>query len=114
MLILEDIITRIKEIMNLKSDRELAEFLGISQSYLGNYKSRKSIPFKIIIEKSIGNYNLEYIFFGKGRSTPPKFDLETEDSIDYEFLNLVSTYTTPKMKEELKEKLLKIKDLQEN
>lgn len=108
----KEIFKRIKEIMGLKTDKELAEFFEISQTHLSSDKKRGTIPYKKIIEHSVGNYNLEYIFFGKGRVKPPSFDLEND--IDYEFLNLVSTYTTPKLKEEIKEKLLKIKELQES
>ena len=112
MLIQNEIFDRIKEIMKFKFDKELADFFEISQPHLGSLKKRGTIPFEKIIEKSAGNYNLEYIFFGKGRTTPPKFDLDSEADIDYEFLNLVSIYINPKMKEELREKLLKIKELQ--
>ncbi|WP_151946626.1 helix-turn-helix domain-containing protein [Aliarcobacter butzleri] len=110
----EDIFIRIKEVMGFKFEKELSEFLGMSPQSLGTVKKRGTIPFEKIIEKSIGNYNLEYIFFGKGRTTPPKFDLENEPVIDYELLNLVTTYAPPKMKEELKEKLLKLKEFQES
>lgn len=109
----EDIFIRIKEVMGFKFEKELSEFLGMSPQSLGTVKKRGTIPFEKIIENSIGNYNLEYIFFGKGRTTPPKFDLDSNpENIDYEFLNLVFTYINPKMKEELREKLLKIKELQ--
>lgn len=110
----KEIFKRLKQILNIEQDKELADFLGISASSFAVTKGRGTIPWEKIIEKSIGNYNLEYIFFGKGRTTPPKFDLENERTIDYEFLNLVSTYATPKMKEELKEKLLKLKEFQES
>lgn len=114
MLNIKDVLNRLKEVMGFEKDNQIAEFLEVSSSHLANYKVRGTIPFEKIIEKSIGNYNLEYIFFGKGRTTPPKFDLDSEPEIDYELLNLVSTYATPKMKEELKEKLLKFKEFQES
>lgn len=110
----EEILNRIREVMGFRKEKDLSDFFSMSPQTLGTTKKRGTIPFEKIILNSPGNYNLEYIFFGKGRSTPPKFDLETEESIDYEFLNLVSTYTTPKMKEELKDKLLKIKELQDS
>lgn len=109
----KEIFNRIKEVLKFKKEKELADFLGISAQYLSEIKKRGTVPFEKIIEKSAGNYNLEYIFFGKGRTTPPKFDLESKpEDVDYEFLNLVSTYINPKMKEDLREKLLKIKELQ--
>ena len=77
-LIQQDILIRIKEVMGFRQEKELSDFLGISPQSLGTVKKRGTIPYQKIIENSIGNYNLEYIFFGKGRSTPPKFDLENE------------------------------------
>lgn len=109
-----EIFDRIKEIMKFKFDKDLADFFEISQPHLGSLKKRGTIPFEKIIEKSIGNYNLEYIFFGKGRTTPPKFDLENEPEIDFEFLDLISTELDPKMKEELREKLLKIREFKKS
>jgi len=112
MLTVEEIFDKIKKIMGIKTDKDLAEFFEISSSHLANYKTRKNIPFEKIIEKSPGNYNLEYVFFGKGRAQPPSFELN--EDIDYEFMGLVSKYAPPKMREEMREKLLKIKELGES
>lgn len=106
-----EIFTRIKELLNLKKEKDLASFLEISPQYLAEIKKRGTIPYEKIIQKSIGNYNLEYIFFGRGRSEPPKFELDESKEIDYEFLSLVELYSTPKLKEEYKNKLLEIKKL---
>jgi|GEM_PF-4143911 len=113
MLIVKEIFKRLKEVLNLQKDKELADFFEISQPHIANYKKRGNIPYDKIIEKSIGNYNLEYIFFGKGRALPPKFDLNSSD-IDYELIYLITHYANAKLKDELKQKLLKIKEAQES
>ena len=111
-----EIFDRIKQLMKFKKEKELADFLEISPQYLAEIKKRGTIPWEKIIEKSIGNYNLEYIFFGKGRSLPPKFDLERseEDEKSLEFYFLLKQYAPEKMKEEIKDKLLKLKEFQES
>jgi transcriptional regulator with XRE-family HTH domain len=116
MIMQNEIFDRIKTAMNIKFDKELAEFLELSQAHLANIKQRGTIPYEKIIEKSIGNYNLEYIFFGKGRSTPPKFDLESteEDEKNIELYLLLKQYSSDKMKDDMKEKLLKAKEFQES
>jgi hypothetical protein len=59
-----EIFDRIKETMGFKLDKELANFFGITQSNLSTVKVNGTIPYQKILEKSIGNYNVEYIFFG--------------------------------------------------
>ena len=107
---------RIKEIMGFELDKDLADFLGLSHSSFAVAKSRGTIPWEKIIEKSIGNYNLEYIFFGKGRSLPPKFDLnESEfDEKKSKLFFLIQDYAPSKMIDEIEDKLLKMKEFQEN
>lgn len=109
---LEEILNRLRIHMNLKHEKDLADFLDMSPQTLATTKKRGSIPYKKIIEKSVNNYNLEYLFLGKGRSVPPKLDLENDEDIDFDFLQLMKNYMPLKMKEEIKERLLKIKELQ--
>lgn len=112
----KEVFKRLKEVLGIEMDKELADFLGLSSSSLAVAKNRGTIPWEKIIEKSIGNYNLEYIFFGKGRSIPPKFDLERseEDEKSLAFYFLLKQYAPEKMKQEIEEKLLKLKEFQES
>lgn len=110
-----EIFDRIKEVMKFKFDKDLADFFEISQAHLGSIKNRGTVPWEKIIEKSVGNYNLEYIFFGKGRMLPPKFDLN-ENELDEKkskLFFLIQDYASAKMIDDLEEKLLKLKEFQE-
>lgn len=102
----KEIFNRIKEVMGFKFEKELSEFLGMSPQSLGTVKKRGTIPFEKIIEKSIGNYNLEYVLFG----------LESKMEIPNNAKDIVELlkYANPKFLEDTKEKLLKLKEFQEN
>lgn len=106
MLIQKEIFNRIKEVMGFTKDKELAEFFEISQSNLATVKCKNRIPWEKIIEKSIGNYNLEYVLFG----------LESKMEIPNNAKDIVELlkYANPKFLEDTKEKLLKLKEFQEN
>ena len=106
MLIQNEIFDRIKEIMKFKFDKELADFFEISQPHLGSLKKRGTIPFEKIIEKSAGNYNLEYIFFGQLSKT--EIPDNAKDIIE------LLMYANPKFIVDTKEKLLKLKELQDS
>jgi hypothetical protein len=124
-----DVFDRIKEVMGFSKEKELADFFDISAQNLSTVKQRGTIPYEKIINKSLNNYNLEYIFFGAGRRKPPALNISgnghntnignnnsisnglTDAGIDYDLLMLLRDYGTPKMIEELKTKLIKIKEL---
>lgn len=47
----EDIFNRIKKAMEFSTDRELAEFLGVSKSTLSNWIKRNSMDFELVFSK---------------------------------------------------------------
>lgn len=59
------IINRLKEIKQMKADKDFAEFLGISRQTLSNWKSRNSLDFDLIFEKFKG-LNFHWIVTGQG------------------------------------------------
>ena len=75
----EKVIVRLKEILNIKTDKKLADFLSMTS--LSNHKKRDTIPYEEIIEKaSLGKYKLDYIFLGVGEQKHSSigFNLDSE------------------------------------
>ena len=72
-----EIYERIKDVLELKRDKDLAEFLGISPTYLNELKGKKP-PYEKIVKNVKGKVNLEYVFYGIGPKKPLKFDLSDE------------------------------------
>ena len=69
------ILNRIKEYKNFSSDRELADFLGITTQNLSNWKSRNTIDYDLIFTKCV-DINFSWLLTGKGQmileeTTPP-------------------------------------------
>lgn len=75
MYLMEDIIKRLKEELNLKTDKELYELIGVSQGVFSNWKTRNSIPYSEIttlcFEKNI---DMKFILTGKKDSNSLKND----------------------------------------
>jgi len=62
-----EIIDRIKEITNLKEDKEVATILSMTQANLSRSKSRNSIPYKHIMRYCQDHaINTNWVFFGHG------------------------------------------------
>ena len=56
----------IKEIHNLKEDREVAHYLNVKPDTLSQWKGRKKIPYKELVEYSnLHNVSLDYLLLGK-------------------------------------------------
>jgi type III secretory pathway component EscR len=114
-LIQKDVLLRLKETMDFRQEKELADFLEISQQSLVTIKKRGTIPYKKIIEKNIGNYNLEYIFTGNSKTSYLENELEIIKDIDnFELFLLIQNYAPKTMKEDIKTNLIKLKEFQEN
>lgn len=67
------IVKRAKQVMNFKTDSELAVYLGISRSTLSNWCARNSIDFPLLLSK-LKDVDYNWLLVGKG--TPkrqPKF-----------------------------------------
>lgn len=56
-------ITRLKSVLKISTDLQLAAYLGINQSTLSSWKSRNSIDYDKIIEKC-NNISLDYLVYG--------------------------------------------------
>lgn len=59
------IISRIKSAYNLKSDTELADFLGIPPTTLSSWKARNSIDLDKLYAKCV-DINWDYLITGRG------------------------------------------------
>lgn len=66
MYLIEEIIKRLKEELNLKTDKEIYELMDVSQGVFSNWKARNTIPFleltTICFDKNI---ELKYILKGE-------------------------------------------------
>lgn len=60
-----DMLDRIKICQDLKTDAELARFLGISPATLSNWKSRDSIDYDLVFSKC-ESINLDWLLTGRG------------------------------------------------
>lgn len=61
------ILNRIKFAENLKTDTELAEFLGVMKATVSNWHRRNTIDYDIIIQKC-SHLDLEWLITGKERT----------------------------------------------
>lgn len=62
-----DIVKRSKQVMNFKTDAELADYLGVSRSTLSNWVSRNSIDFPLLLGK-MKNVDYNWLLIGKGKA----------------------------------------------
>ncbi len=61
----EEIINRLKKILNFTTDKELYELMDIKQGTFTNWRSRNKIPYEEITTICVnGNYNMNYILSG--------------------------------------------------
>ena len=60
-----DIIRRIKEVKGFKSDRQVADSLGVSKATVSNWTSRNSIDFPLVINK-LADVDLNWLLTGRG------------------------------------------------
>lgn len=80
MIDLEEVFHRIKDIYNIKKDKDLSVILGVKQQTLTNWKLRNKIPYEEIISICLKeNINLKYIITGiKEEEIEKKIDYEKE------------------------------------
>lgn len=74
----EDIIRRIREVKAFKSDREVADFLGVSKATVSNWMARNSIDFPLVINKLDG-VDLNWLLTGRG--TPVHRENHCDDAL---------------------------------
>lgn len=93
-------LNEIKDLLDLKSDNELSDFLQTNKSNIDSWVKRNKIPEKWQIE--IGK-NIVLI---SGKNNTVSNARTSEHS---ELFDLIQNYATPKLIQEFKQKLLKIK-----
>lgn len=64
----ELIINRLKEANNFHTDKELADFLGISKTTISNWYSRNALDFELVLSKC-EHIDINWLLFGKNSST---------------------------------------------
>ncbi|MDD3467902.1 MAG: helix-turn-helix domain-containing protein [Campylobacterales bacterium] len=102
---------KIKVEWGLKTDDELANKLGIPKNTLNTWIRRKNIPEKWELKIGqmntiVGNGNIHISGKGNSVNTAPQSKSEYR-----ELFALIEEYATPKLIEEFKVKLLKIKEI---
>jgi hypothetical protein len=80
----EDVINKLKQIFNVKTDVELSRILGFSDRVVTTWKQRNTLNFEKIIEIAIKeNIDLNYLFKSKDNSIKFKNDDFLEEFIFY-------------------------------
>ncbi|MFV0537909.1 MAG: S24 family peptidase [Dysgonomonas sp.] len=77
----ELILSRIKESNNLSSDKELADFLGISKSTLSNWYKRNSIDYDLVFSKC-EQISKNWLLTGEGSMSKEKMGYYEEESFN--------------------------------
>ncbi len=63
----ELIINRLKEVNNFRTDKELANFLGISKTTISNWYTRNTIDFELVLSKC-EHVDINWLLFGSSIS----------------------------------------------
>jgi phage repressor protein C with HTH and peptisase S24 domain len=104
---------RLKIALGIKSDSELAEYLGMPQSTLANQKRRGGYDYELIISKA-NNVNLHWLFTGEGEmllSKPQEIDENTTATLpvaEVEFVQVTQEELLHDIEEKLKNLLFQI------
>lgn len=85
-----DIIERLKNAYNLKTDAKLAEFLGIKSNNVAMWKTRNTLDYQLIITKC-NDIDLNWLFTGK--EAPKSESTDIEDPRIQQSLNVIETYS---------------------
>jgi hypothetical protein len=63
----ENVIVRLKQILNEKSDQKLGDYLGIPKSTISNWRQRDSVPYSICVQVAQEkNVSLDWLLTGEG------------------------------------------------
>jgi hypothetical protein len=65
----QEILDRIKTRENIKKEKDLASFLGITPSALGMWRKREKFEFSIILQRC-EKYDLNWLITGENRGNP--------------------------------------------
>lgn len=93
------ILERAKEILYLRTDLELADFLGIAQNTISGWKSRNTMDYDLFITKlDNSNINFHWLFTGNGNKYTNLDNLNSYDTCNNDNSNIiyedVKTYKT--------------------
>ncbi len=85
----------IKEIHNLKEDREVANYLNVKPDTLSQWKGRKKIPYKELVEySSLHNVSLDYLLLGKENNIKDSLFIQDNSSYQIDVLNVKASAGT--------------------
>lgn len=87
-----EIIRRIKELKTFKTDRQVADFLGVSKATVSNWMARNSIDFPLLINKLDG-VDLTWLLTGRG--TPEHRDNPCHDPLAEGEVQMLRTLRVP-------------------
>ena len=83
----EAVITRLKLVLQVKSDAELCRITGVNRQTLSNWKSRDSVPYSLCVQMAEAeNISLDWLITGSGpmaRGGTLKTAQEAEPSATY-------------------------------
>ncbi len=68
-----EILQRVKDLYDISTDADLAEFFGITPSALSNWKYRNTVDYRLLFEKCYG-FNYHFIITGEGEKYAPDED----------------------------------------
>lgn len=100
-----EIIRRIKELKTFKTDRQVADFLGVSKATVSNWMARNSIDFPLLINKLDG-VDLTWLLTGRG--TPEHRDNPCYDPLAE---GEVQMLRTPRVPEALNDRSVTLYDV---
>lgn len=60
------IIKRAKQVLKLKKDSELADYMGVSRATVTNWSARNSIDFRLLLDKLGSTVDYNWLLLGKG------------------------------------------------
>lgn len=63
-----DVLSRIRQIYNFTSNRELADYFSVKETTVSNWKTRNTIPFEVLFRTSQENdVSLDWLVTGKSK-----------------------------------------------
>ncbi|MCD6099670.1 MAG: helix-turn-helix transcriptional regulator [Candidatus Marinimicrobia bacterium] len=97
---IEEILKRLKQLKGLKTDTELAQYLGVKQNTISSWKRRRTIPYNLFISKcEEEKINLNWLLTGQGEMfmKPAKLEFKhmTTEEILKQFPQAIPAHPVP-------------------
>ena len=92
------IIRRAKQVLNLKRDSELAEYLEVSRATVTNWAARNSIDFKLLLDKFGNMVDYNWLLLGKG--VPQRQQRFCESELARGEVEIIHNPKTPEAKDD--------------